>query len=248
LAFAAPDGILHKVMDKACEEVGIKLLWNSSQGPYGVGNNVRPLRTPDDMKDIKMRVSAAGAAVMVFENLAKGTGLTFETIPWADVYGALERGVIDQVWDMWPTLIEERHFEVLQYFTDLNWVWDGVNIGMNRELWDSLPGDLQEAIMRASSDAAMRDMEFYRRACIMAKEFLVASGLEIYYLTPAERAVWREKSNMPAIWDELCKPWLDEHYPGQNMTQQMLDELARIRTFVEAAVSLIRHAREVSIG
>ena len=33
---------------------------------------------------------------------------------------------------------------------------------------------------------------------------------------------------MPAIWDELCKPWLDAHYPGQNMTQVIQDELDRI--------------------
>jgi len=235
IAYDAPDGILYQVMDEAWKEVGFKLLWSSHFGPYGLGNNVRPLITPDDMEDIKMRVSASLGFVMTMENMGKGTGLTLQTIPWADLYNALERGVIDMCWSLWPSLIEERHFEVLTYYTDLGFGWDAANFAMNRDLWDSLPPDLQEVIKRASANAEMRDFEFYRRANIAFKKTLVESGLEIYYPTPAEKAVWREKANMPAIWDELATPWLDEHYPGQNMTQQILDELARISSEVAAA-------------
>ncbi len=187
------------------------------------------------MKDNKMRVSASLGSVMAFENMGKGTGLTLETIPWADLYGALERGVVDQSWSIWPSLIEERHAEVLKYYTALDWAWDATNIVMNRDLWDSLPPDLQEVIKRASLNAEMRDFEYYRRANIQFKKQVVDLGVEIYHPTPAERAVWREKANMPAVWDELCKPWLDKHYPGQNMQQQILDELDRIRIEVEAA-------------
>jgi TRAP-type C4-dicarboxylate transport system substrate-binding protein len=124
---------------------------------------------------------------------------------------------------------------VLTYYTDLGFGWDAANFAMNRDLWDSLPPDLQEVIKRASAHAEMRDFEFYRRANIAFKKTLVESGLEIYYPTPAEKAVWREKANMPVIWGELATPWLDEHYPGQNMTQQILDELARISSEVAAA-------------
>ncbi len=235
IVYDAPDGILYQVMDVAWEEVGFKLLWSSHFGPYGVGNKVRPLITPDDMKDNKMRVSASTGSVMAFQNMGEGTGLTLETIPWADIYNALERGVVEQIWSLWPSLIEERHAEVLTYYTALDWAWDAVNITMNRELWDSLPLDIQEVIKRAGANAEMRDFEFYRRANVTFKQTVVDWGLEIYYPTSAERAIWREKANMPAIWDELCRPWLDEHYPGQNMGQQILDELDRVRGVVEAA-------------
>ena len=40
--------------------------------------------------------------------------------------------------------------------------------------------------------------------------------------------MFRQKSNTPAIWDELCKPWLEKKYPGQNMTQKLQDELKKI--------------------
>ncbi|RLC61345.1 MAG: ABC transporter substrate-binding protein, partial [Chloroflexi bacterium] len=173
--------------------------------------------------------------VKTMENMGKGTGLTLQTIPWADLYNALERGVVDMCWSLWPSLVEERHFEVLKYYTDLRFGWDAVNVVINRDLWDSLPGDLQEVIKRAAKMAEQRDAEAHRRVNVQYKIQLVDAGLEIYYPTPEERAIWREKANMPAIWDELCKPWLEEHYPGQNMQQKILDELARIREMVEAA-------------
>jgi C4-dicarboxylate-binding protein DctP len=235
IAYAPPDGILYQVMDEAWKEVGFKLLWSSYFGPYGLGNNVRPLRVPEDMKDLKMRVSASLGFVRTMENMGKGTGLTLQTIPWADLYNALERGVVDMCWSLWPSLVEERHFEVLKYYTDLRFGWDAVNVVINRDLWDSLPGDLQEVIKRAAKMAEQRDAEAHRRVNVQYKIQLVDAGLQIYYPTPKERALWREKANMPAIWDELCKPWLEEHYPGQNMQQKILDELARIREMVEAA-------------
>jgi TRAP-type C4-dicarboxylate transport system substrate-binding protein len=235
LAYVAPDGILYKIMDDAWGEVGFKLLWSSHFGPYGLGNNVRPLVKPDDMKNLKMRVSASLGFVKTMENMGKGTGLTLQTIPWADLYNALERGVVDMCWSLWGSLIEERHYEVLKYYTDLGFGWDAANVCMNRDLWDSLPAELQEIIKRAALNAEMRDFEFYRRVTISYKKELADAGLQIYYPTAAERAVWREKANMPAIWAELATPWLDEHYPGQNMTKQILDELDRIKAEVEAA-------------
>jgi C4-dicarboxylate-binding protein DctP len=38
---------------------------------------------------------------------------------------------------------------------------------------------------------------------------------------------------MEAVWEELAKPWLEEHYPGENMTQKVMDELDNIREKVE---------------
>ena len=228
LAYTPPDGILFQVMTEAWKEVGHQLLWNSPFGPYGIGNTVRPLKTPDDFENWKFRVSASLGFVKCMENMSEGSGMTLETIPWADLYNALERGVIDANWSLWPSLIEERHYEVLKYYTDLGFGWDSANICMNAELWEGLPADIQDAIFAAGKMAEERDYEAERRVSQLYKKELVESGLEIYYPTPAERDVFRQKARMGDVWQELCKPWLDEHYPGQNMTQKIQDELARI--------------------
>ncbi len=223
-----PSGIVFKVMDEAYKEVGHKLLWSSHYGPYGLGNKVRPLKLPDDLKNLKMRVSASLGFVRTLENMGKGTGMTLHTIPWADLYNALQTGVVDGAWSLWPSLVEERHYEVLKYYTDLAFGWDATNITMNRKLWDSLSQPIKDALMRAGQEAEARDMWEIQANIDGFKKKILAAGLQIYTPTPAEREVWRKKANMPAVWKELATPWLDKAFPGQNMTERMLAELERI--------------------
>lgn len=229
----APGGIIFEVMDDAWKEVGHKLAWNSHYGPYGIGNKVRPIKTPDDFSKLKLRVSASLGFVRTLENMGKGTGMTLQTIPWADLYNALQTGVVDGCWSLWPSLVEERHYEVLKHYTDLAWGWDAANITINRKLWDKLPQELKDAIMRAGKEAEARDMKEIQANIEGFKKKIVGAGLQIFYPTPAERDAFRKKANMPAVWKELATPWLDKTYPGQNMTQKMLDELDKVRASVK---------------
>lgn len=233
IGYASPDGILYKVMDKAWQEVGCKLIVSLPMGPYGIGNNTRPIKTPDDFKDLKLRVSASLGFVRTLQNMGKGSGMTLQTIPWSDLYNALERNVVDGCWNLWSPLVEERHYEVLKYYTALGWSWDCGNIVINLDLWNKLSEDLQEAIFKASRHAEERDYEAHRRMDKIYQKKLVESGLEIYYPTPEEREMFRKKANMPEIWKELCDPWLEKHFPGQNMSKKILDELDRIRDDVQ---------------
>jgi TRAP-type C4-dicarboxylate transport system substrate-binding protein len=234
LAYNPDKGILFKVMDDAYEEVGFKLLWNSyGGGAFGIGNRVRPIKTPDDFRNLKIRVSGSLGYVRTLENMGKGTGMTLQTIPWADVYNALQTGVVDGCWAQYATLLEMRHFEVIKYFTELNWAWDAQNMAMNRKLWDKIPQNLKDAIMKAGREAEERDSEAYKKANGEYKKQLEASGLQIYVPTPAEREVFRQKANMPEVWREVATPWLDKRYPGQNMTQKIRDELEKIHRSVK---------------
>lgn len=229
IAYAPPNGILYKVMDKAYEEVGFKLLWSSPMGPYGIGNKVRPIKTPDDFSKLKLRVSASLGFVRTLENMGKGTGMTLQTIPWADLYNALQTGVVDGCWSLWGSLVEERHYEVLKYYTALDWGWDCCNIAMNRKLYEKLPQDLKDVIFKGGREAEARDYKERKKTDEEYKNKLAASGLVIYFPAAAEKEAFRKKANMLAVWDELCKPWLEKHYPGQNMTKKILDELDKVR-------------------
>jgi C4-dicarboxylate-binding protein DctP len=220
-------------MDKAWDEVGMKLLWSPPMGPYGLGNKVREMKLPADLEGNKMRVSSSLGFVKTLQNMGEGTGMTLQTIPWADLYNALERNVVDGCWSLWGSLVEERHYEVLKYYTALGFGWDCCNIAINRELWDGLSDKHKEAIWKAARHAEERDYEAHRRADKAYQKQLMESGLKIYFPSPQERKQWREKARMDSIWKELCDPWLEKHYPGQNMGAKIREELDRIRAEVE---------------
>src|SRR6056297_564525 len=234
IAFGQPDGILYKVLEKAYNEVGMHILYTNSQGPYGLGNNVRPIKKPEDLKNLKMRVSSSLGCVMGLVNMGKGTGMTVETVAWSELYNALGRNVVDGCWSMWPSLVEERHYEVLNYYSSLNFAWDSNNVVINRDIWEGLSQEYKDAITKAARIAEEHQYELQRRAVREKIKWLSQQpDFEITFLTNEERSVFREKANMAEIWDELCKPWLEKHFPGQNMTQKIQDELENIRKEVE---------------
>jgi TRAP-type C4-dicarboxylate transport system substrate-binding protein len=235
LAYSPAGGILFKVMEDAWEEVGFHVLFNVAQGPYGIANSKRPIRTPEDFKNLKLRVSSSLGFVKCLANMGEGTGMTLETIPWSELYNAMARKVVDGCWTMWPSLVDERHYEVAPYYTDLQFAWDAQNIVMNKKLWDSLPDDLKEAVSKAALEADEYLLQIQEAA---QKDYIATlekqEGFEIIRLTDEERQVFRDKARMSGIWEELCTPWLEKKYPGQNMTQVILDELDRIHEEVAA--------------
>ncbi|MDO9508346.1 MAG: TRAP transporter substrate-binding protein [Thermovirgaceae bacterium] len=235
-AFDRKDGILWEMMEKAYNEVGMTMFYQVSYGPYGLGNNERPLKSPADLKNLKLRVSSSLGLVRMLQNMGKGSGMTLETIPWSDLYDALGKGVVDGCWSMWPSLVELRHSEVLKYYSDLNFAWDMNNVVINKKTWDALPKDLQDAVVKATVETQAK---LFANQEKVQKDFIAKlqkmEGFEITFLTDAQREAFRKASNMGPIWEELCKPWLDKNYPGQNMTEKVQKELEKIHQEVLAS-------------
>jgi len=235
IAFEAEKGVLWKVMEDAYSEVGMHMLYQTSFGAYGLGNRQRPIRTPEDLKNLKMRVSASLGLVRALENMGKGFGMTLQTIPWGDLYDALSKGVVDGCWSMWPSLVEERHGEVLKFYSDVNFAWDTNNVVVNKDTWNKLPQDLKDAVSKAALEVEAKLYEKQQALEAQFKKKLSENkGLELVSLTPEQREALRIRSNTPAIWDELCKPWLEKKYPGQNMTKKLQEELQKIHQQVAA--------------
>ncbi len=160
--------------------------------------------------------------------------MTLATLPWSEVYNALSRGVVDGCWSMWPSLIDERHYEVLKYYSDFNFCWDNQNVAINKEIWDKLPQDLKDAVSKAAAEAQIMADKIHKEA---EAEYISTLEKEkdftIVRLTTEERNALRKASNVEAIWKELCDPWLEKTYPGENMSQKLRAELDKIRTEVQ---------------
>jgi TRAP-type C4-dicarboxylate transport system substrate-binding protein len=236
LAFAPETGVLSEVIEKAYNEVGMHTLFHVSQGAYGIGNTMRPIRTTADFKNLKIRVSSSLGLVRALENMGKGTGMTLTTLPWSEIYNALSRGVVDGCWTMWPSLVDERHYEVMKYYSDLNFCWDNQNVAINKEAWDALPDDLKAGVTRAAAEAQHYANELHRKAeADYIRQLEQQPGFTVVRLTDAERDALREASDVAPIWKELCEPWLEKHYPGQNMSAKLQQALADIREKARAA-------------
>jgi TRAP-type C4-dicarboxylate transport system substrate-binding protein len=233
IAFDPVKGVLHKVVDKAYQEVNMKVLFSNTSGLYGLTNNVREIKSPQDLKNLKIRVSSSKSGVQMLANMGKGTGMTMETIPWSELYNALSRKVIDGCWGTIGLIVAERQYEVLKYYSDIGFMMDAAQILINKDLWESLPDDVKAAIEKASIECMAAQLKAQMDEEISQVEIMKKNGMIFYVPTPEEKDVFIKASNVEEIWNEQVKPWLEKAYPGENKSQELLKELESIRKSAE---------------
>ena len=71
------------------------------------------MRTPADLKGQKIRVMAS--PVMV--NTMKALGATGVPVAWAELYTALQTGVVDGAENNHPSVVAKKFYEVSKYYT-----------------------------------------------------------------------------------------------------------------------------------
>ncbi len=76
-------------------------------------NSKRPIKSPADMKGMKIRVQNSDLFVATMEAL----GANATPMEFGQVYEALKTGVIDGAENNWPSYESTRHFEVAKSYS-----------------------------------------------------------------------------------------------------------------------------------
>lgn len=112
----------------------------------GWGNAIHtpvPLENFDSLKGLKIRAHDKNTA-----HLAQVLGAVPATVPYSELYVAVQRKAIDGVMTSLQGAYGQKLWELLKY-TNLYEPYFGVDeIVVSQEKWDSLPADLQETVGR----------------------------------------------------------------------------------------------------
>ena len=109
-----------------------------------------PIESLDDLKGLKMRFFGLGAQVM------DKLGVSTQLMPGADIYPALERGVIDAAEFSYPSLDRAHGFYQIakhNYFPGWHQQASFVELTMNLDAWKALPASYQKMVELACNDA-----------------------------------------------------------------------------------------------
>ena len=112
---------MHKVIDS---EIGKELLDSVEAGNfiglalYDAGtrnfyNSVRPIKTVEDMKGLKIRTTQSQLIVDMVEAL----GASATPMAFGEVYSSLQTGVIDGAENNWVSYDQNSHYEVAKYIS-----------------------------------------------------------------------------------------------------------------------------------
>jgi TRAP-type mannitol/chloroaromatic compound transport system substrate-binding protein len=126
-----------------------------------------------DMKGLKMRIPGLGGRVM------SEMGVNTQVLPSGEIYPSLERGAIDAAEWVGPYDDEKLGFqEVAQYYYYPGW-WEpgpALTFYVNRDAYDSLPTQYQEALKTAAREASLHMLAAYDHKNPAALDRLLKKG------------------------------------------------------------------------
>jgi tripartite ATP-independent transporter DctP family solute receptor len=133
---------------KSLEEKNIKVLGYIDSGSRNFFTQ-KPVRTPDDLKGQKIRVMAS--PVMV--NTMKALGATGVPVAWAELYTALQTGVVDGAENNHPSVVAKKFYEVSKYYTLDEHMRIPDLLIMSMKLWNQLNDEQKKAVTEAGARA-----------------------------------------------------------------------------------------------
>ncbi len=99
-----------------------------------------------------MKTRAFGTSISDWIN---GMGADAQFVAFAEVYAALERGILGASVTGGDAGFGQRWYEVADYITAPLVSWPANDMVMNKEVWESLPSDLQAIVMEEAAKAGM---------------------------------------------------------------------------------------------
>lgn len=127
---------------------GIRVLGIWENGFRHITNNVRPIVKPEDLKGIKLRVPGGVWRVKMF----KDYGANPSPMPLAEVYSALQSGVMDGQENPFPQIASAKFQEVQKFLSLSGHVYTPAYLVMGEETWAKLPKDIQTTLAKIASD------------------------------------------------------------------------------------------------
>lgn len=180
-------------------EKGIVVLAWGENGFREVTNNVRPIRTPEDLRGLNMRVAGP-----MYIDVMNALGANPQQMQWGETMSALQQGVVDgQENPIGAVIIPQQVYEVQKYLTAWHYSYDPIFLGISKAKWDSYDADMQTILREAAQDAMAYQREITRDGTAQGIEFLREQGMEVYEPSAEELDAFRT-ATQPAFdqWAE----------------------------------------------
>ena len=172
---------------------GFKVLGYADGGFRDLTNNVRPIRTPADMKGLKIRTMESP----VFMRMMEAMGAAATPMAFTELILALKQGVVDGQENAPSTVLNFGISEVQKYMSLDDHTYDAAITLSSQTFFDGLaPGERQIFLDGALLMIAVLNAEIPRNV-VSDVEKIREMGVEVYVNSAAEKAMFREAAIGP---------------------------------------------------
>jgi len=148
-----------KKMFAEMEKMQVKALAWGENGFRQLTNDKKPVRTPEDMKGLRLRVCPAP----IYDDIFKQLGADPINMNWGDAVASFQQGAVDGQENPYGVLLPVKIWEYHKYATNWNYLVDPLLFVVSKRVWDSFPEDIQAIIEETAKETAMWEKAFVRR-------------------------------------------------------------------------------------
>ena len=186
---ALTQGEVGKDLFKTIEKAGVVPLAWGENGYREITNSKHAIKSPADLKGMKIRVVGSPLFADVFTAL----GANPTQMSWADAQPALASGAVDgQENPLFLFTVLKMHNVGQKFVTTWGYVADPLIFVVNKEIWSSWTPADQAIVKQAALDAGQQEIVIARKGLVEADKPLLKDiagmGVTVTQLTPAERA------------------------------------------------------------
>ncbi|WP_375056297.1 DctP family TRAP transporter solute-binding subunit [Zobellella sp. DQSA1] len=173
----------------AIEKRGVVPLAWGENGFRELSNSKQPIRSPEDVKGLKIRVVGSPLFLDTFNTL----GANPTQMSWADAQPALTTGAIDGQENPLSVFDVARVDQVGQkYLTLWHYMADPLIFGVNQKVWKSLPAEDQQLLRQAAIDAGAWEIEKSRNELADTLVAIKERGVAVTELNPEQHQAFVE--------------------------------------------------------
>ncbi|MFL9925872.1 TRAP transporter substrate-binding protein [Herbaspirillum lusitanum] len=176
-------------------------IWDN--GYRQITNNTRPIKTPDDLKGMKLRVPPSPLWTSMF----KALGVSPTSINFAEVYSALQTSIVQGQENPLAIIYTSKLYEVQKYCSMTNHMWDGFWFLGNKKSFERLPKDLQDIVTANVNAAGMKQRDDVRKLNESLIGDLKAKGIQV---NEADHEAFHVKLQQARFYDEWHKKFGDQ--------------------------------------
>jgi C4-dicarboxylate-binding protein DctP len=177
-----------KALLKSMEDKGLIGLNYWANGMRHFSAN-KDFRLPTEVKGLKFRIQPSD----VYEAMIKALNASGQKMAFAEVYQALQTGVVDGQENSFSNIYSQKFHEVQKTIVETNHGILDYMIVVNAKWWNGLPKDVQKGLSEAMAEATKFNNEIAKQKNDDARKAIEASGkAKIVQLTPTQLAEWKK--------------------------------------------------------
>jgi C4-dicarboxylate-binding protein DctP len=187
-----------KALLDSIQSRGLQGLAYWHNGMKQLSTNKDKLTRPEDVKGLKFRIQASDVLEAQFRQL----GANPQKLAFAEVYQALQTGVVDGQENTWSNIYSQKFHEVQKTIANTNHGVIDYMVVTNLGWWKELPPDVREGLSKAMQEATTYANDLASQLNERdRKRIAEANGAKIQQLSKEDVAAWRKA--MEPVWKKF---------------------------------------------